>query len=91
MSLKLDGFWFRLEGMSTVEEIEAAIEELQPEEVRDLTDRLLERREAEWDAQIEADAKAGRLDTLWAAAEKEIHAGKTTSLDAFLDHEKLSS
>lgn len=77
--------------MSTVEEIEAAIEELTPEEARKLTDRLLARRESEWDARIEKDAEAGRLDGLWAEAEKEIEAGETTSLDAFLDHQKLSS
>jgi len=75
--------------MSTVEEIEKAIGGLPREDFWKLTDRLIERRESAWDAQIEADAKAGRLDALWSEAEKEIEAGETQSLDAFLDDQKL--
>jgi hypothetical protein len=75
--------------MSTVKEIEKAINDLTKEEFWKLTDRLIERREAEWDAQIESDASAGRLDALWAVAEKEIEDGESESLDAFLDHEKF--
>lgn len=48
--------------MSTVEEIEAAIARLPKDEFWSLTDRLIARREKEWDVQIEADARAGRLD-----------------------------
>ena len=76
--------------MSNVDEIEAAIARLPKEAFWKLTDRLIERREAEWDSQLESDVKAGRLDELWAQAEKEIEAGETTCLDAFLDNEKLS-
>ena len=54
-----------------------------------LTDQLIARREQAWDAQLEADAAAGRLDTLWSEAEKEIDAGQSQSLDAFLGHQKL--
>ncbi len=75
--------------MSTVEEIEKAIGCLPREEFWKLTDRLIERRESAWDSQIAADATAGRLDSLWAEAEKEIEAGETQSLDAFLDDQKL--
>lgn len=57
--------------MSTVEEIEEAIGGLPREDFWKLTDRLIEQREAAWDAQIEADAASGRLDILWAVAEKE--------------------
>jgi len=43
------------------------------------------RRETDFDRQIEADAKAGRLDALWAEAEKEIAEGKARPLDELLD------
>ncbi|NET62440.1 MAG: hypothetical protein F6K47_41985 [Symploca sp. SIO2E6] len=76
--------------MSNVDEIEAAIARLPKEAFWKLTDRLLERRETEWDVQLEADVEAGRLDALWEQAEKEIDAGETTDLDAFLDNKKLS-
>lgn len=72
--------------MSTIEEIEKAIGDLPRDEFWKLTDRLIERREAAWDAQIEADAASGRLDDLWAEADKEIEAGRTEPLDAFLDN-----
>jgi len=38
---------------------------------------------------LEAAAASGRLDGLWAEAEKEIEAGEAQSLDAFLDDSKL--
>lgn len=75
--------------MSTVEEIEKAIGGLPRKDFWKLTDRLIEQREAAWDAQIEADSASGRLDVLWAEAEKEIEAGEVQSLDAFLDDQKL--
>ena len=37
-----------------------------------------------WDRQIEADAKAGRLDRLIAQAEVDIAAGRTKALDEVL-------
>ena len=73
--------------MSSVEEIEAAIAELPRDAFWRLTDRLIERREAAWDAQLEADSKAGHLDALWARAESEIEEGEFESLDAFLGNE----
>lgn len=76
--------------MSNVDEIEAAIARLPKDAFWKLTDRLIERREAEWDSQLESDVEAGRLDDLWAQAEQEIEAGETTPLDAFLDNKKLS-
>lgn len=76
--------------MSTIEEIEQAIEELPRLELERLTDKLIARREAEWDKQIEKDANTGKLDALWANAEKEIESGETMSLDEFLDHQELS-
>ncbi len=61
--------------MSTVQEIEAAIAELPKDEFWKLTDRLIARREDEWDRQIEADAKAGRLDFLFDEADAAREAG----------------
>ena len=75
--------------MSTVEEIEKAIGDLPSEAFWKLTDKLIERREAAWDAQLEVDVAAGSLDALWAQAEQEIEAGETQPLDAFLDNKKL--
>jgi hypothetical protein len=45
-------------------------------------DRLRGRHADEWDRQIEEDAKAGRLDSLWAEASREIAEGKARPLDA---------
>lgn len=75
--------------MSTIEEIEEAIGALPSEDFWKLTDKLIAMREAAWDDQLEADAAFGRLDALWAQAEKEIEAGESQALDAFLGHQKL--
>jgi len=75
--------------MKTIEEIEKAIEALPRDSYWKLTDRLIEQREAAWDRQIEEDAATGRLNALWAKAEKEIESGETQSLDAFLGNEKF--
>lgn len=64
--------------MSTVHEIEAAISKLKPEEIRDVGTWLDELREELWDRQIEADAKAGRLDKLMEEAKRDYRAGKGT-------------
>lgn len=50
--------------VSTVQEIEAAIKRLPREEFLKLHTRLQHRFDDEWDQQMEADAKAGRLDHL---------------------------
>ena len=59
--------------MSTVQEIEAAIEQLPREEFMVLADKIAARKADFWDEQIDADAAAGRLDFLFdeAAAEKQ--------------------
>jgi hypothetical protein len=62
--------------MSTVQEIEVAIEGLPRQDFLDLVDRLRGRHADEWDRQIEEDALAGLLDTLWEAARREIAAKK---------------
>ena len=69
--------------MSTVQEIEAAIVKLSPDEFRELMSWLEEHRAAAWDRQMEEDAKNGNLDKLWERAERENEAGETISLDEF--------
>ena len=67
--------------MSTVAEIEAAIARLPRKELWELKARLDRRCEAEWDAQIEADARAGGpLDRLAQEAIAELKAGRCTPL-----------
>ncbi|MBL67643.1 MAG: hypothetical protein CMO74_04190 [Verrucomicrobiales bacterium] len=63
--------------MSTVEEIEAAIEKLpQPEFLR-LKDWMLERIEDDWDRQFANDATSGKLDATAQEALAEHRAGRS--------------
>ncbi len=66
--------------MSTVEAITAAIAELPPDQVAQVRAWLNERSEAEWDAQIDQDERAGRLDALADRALAEYRAGRTRPL-----------
>ncbi len=66
--------------MTRLERIEADIRALNPDELRRLAEWLEELRAEQWDAQIERDAKAGRLDKLIAEAEADIAAGRVTPL-----------
>ena len=66
--------------MTRVEEITAAIAELPPDQVAQVRQWLNERVEAEWDAQIEQDERAGRLDALADRALAEYRAGRTRPL-----------
>jgi hypothetical protein len=59
--------------MSTVQEIERAIEKLSEEELAEIRAWL-------WDRDIERDADSGRLDTLAEEALQEYRSGKTTRL-----------
>jgi hypothetical protein len=62
--------------MSTVAEIEAAIARLPRKELWELKERLDRRCEAEWDAQIQEDARSGGpLDRLAREAIAELNAG----------------
>ena len=71
MSLKNELIQVLINAMSTVEEIEKAIGDLPRDAFWKLTDKLIERREAAWDAQLELDVAAGSLGALWAQAEEE--------------------
>ena len=66
--------------MTTVEAITAAIAQLPPEEIEQVRVWLAERAAAEWDAQIERDEKAGKLDALAERALAEHRAGRTRPL-----------
>ena len=63
--------------MITVEAITTAIAELPPEQVAQVRAWLDERAEAAWDAQIEQDERAGRLDARAERALAEHRAGQT--------------
>jgi hypothetical protein len=66
--------------MSTVAEIESAIEKLDPKEIRRVGDWLNELRERLFDERIEADAKAGKLDKLMEEAKQDYLAGRCKPL-----------
>ena len=66
--------------MSTVQEIETAIQKLKPQEIHEVADWLQELREELWDKQINADAKAGRLDKLMEEAKQDYLAGRCKPL-----------
>ena len=51
--------------MSRVEEIEAAIDDLPPEEYRRVVEWFRVREQRRWDEQMDADSFAGRLDFLF--------------------------
>jgi len=66
--------------MSTVQEIESAIQKLKPQEIEAVADWLQEYREELWDRQIEADARAGKLDKLMEEAKQDYQAGRCKPL-----------
>lgn len=63
--------------MSTLQQIESAIEKLPREEFIRLREWILERSEDAWDKQIEADARSGRLDAVARKAVAEYRAGRS--------------
>jgi hypothetical protein len=62
--------------MRKVEEIEDQIQKLSREEFAELRDWVLEQDWSAWDAQIEADAKAGKLEKLVSEAKAEYKSGR---------------
>jgi hypothetical protein len=61
--------------MSRVEEIEAAIDGLPPEEYRRIVQWFRAREQRRWDEQMDSDSCAGRLDFLFDEAERESAGG----------------
>jgi hypothetical protein len=66
--------------MTKLEKLEKSIEELAPEELVRFREWFVEFEAKIWDAQIEHDAKAGRLDSLIAEALEEYRAGKAREI-----------
>ncbi len=64
--------------MSTVQEIESAIEQLPRAEMFRLADWISSKFADEWDREIEEDIKDGRLDHLAQQAVAEFRAGQTS-------------
>ena len=73
--------------MSAVSEIIEAVKKLDDEEKREFLTRLAEIDfEDAWDRQIEVDAKAGRFDSLWTNALKDIKKENVKPLDDVLNN-----
>lgn len=72
--------------MSTVVEIIEAVRQLDERGKGEFLEKLADIDfDDTWDRQIEADAKAGRLDHLWQQALGDIKAGRTRPLDEVID------
>jgi hypothetical protein len=71
--------------MSTVDDIEAAISNLPPQDFARVRDGLLGQESRLWNKQIEQDAAAGRLKPLVEEIERNIQAGRTKPLDGFFN------
>jgi hypothetical protein len=66
--------------MRKVEHIEQQIRELSAREFSELRDWVLEQDWAMWDAQIEADSRAGKLDKLVEEAKADYASGRSRPL-----------
>jgi hypothetical protein len=74
--------------MSTVVEIIDAVKRLDEKQKNEFLAKLAEIDfDDAWDRQIDADARAGRLDFLWEEAKRDIKEGRTRPLDELLGHE----
>lgn len=71
--------------MSTVAEIENALQSLPVDDARKVADWLQQYLDEKWDRQINADIAAGRLDKLADKAIADYHAGRTKPLDEIID------
>ena len=76
--------------MSTLTEIQEAITRLSSSEQQQLARWFEHELEDVWDAEIEENAKSGKLDRLYDRLKKEDGDNLTVSLDDFLDDKKLS-
>ncbi len=66
--------------MRKIEHIEQQIRELTASEFAELREWVLEQDWNAWDAQIEADARSGKLDTLVAEAKADFERGRARKL-----------
>ena len=76
--------------MSTLTEIQEAITRLSSSEQQQLARWFEHELEDVWDAEIEENAKSGKLYRLYDRLKKEDGDNLTVSLDDFLDDKKLS-
>lgn len=65
---------------TNIQTIEQAIQQLPPQDLAEFRRWFAQFDDAVWDAQIEADAGAGKLDALAAEALAEYHTGKAPQL-----------
>lgn len=75
--------------MTKIEDIEAAIAQLPREQFDQLAEWFDRRRESDFDRQIEADAKSGRLDEFHARLESQSAGQSDIPLDEFLRQRQL--
>jgi len=66
--------------MTTVKALEQAVQQLPIQDLAEFRNWFLKFDEAAWDAQIEADVAAGKLDALAAEAKAEYESGKAREL-----------
>jgi hypothetical protein len=66
--------------MSTIQEIERAVQLLEPADLAKFRAWFMQYDSDAWDRQMEADAAAGKFDTLIAEAEADLQAGRCTPL-----------
>jgi hypothetical protein len=66
--------------MTKVEQIEQEIEQLSRSEFALLRDWILERDWASWDAQVNQDVRAGKLDELVSESQEDYRAGRMREL-----------
>lgn len=71
--------------MSTVVEIEKALQTLPVEDARKVAGWLQNYLDETWDRQMEGDIAAGRLDKLWEKAKTDIAAGRVKPLDEIIN------
>lgn len=62
--------------MATIDQIEAAILQLPPEDLRRLSEWVLELDQQRWDMELERDIAAGKLDALAEEALADFKAGR---------------
>lgn len=76
--------------MSSVQEIEAAVKGLSPQELSQFESWYDEFKADAWDREIEEDAKSGKLDEFFERLKAENAGQPEVPLDEFLDEEELS-
>jgi hypothetical protein len=71
--------------MSTVSEIENALQILPIDQAREVAEWLQNYLDEKWDRQIDEDIASGRLDKLADKALQDYHAGRVKPLDEIID------